>query len=86
MDISKLTSDDAIRCANLAKLLANGRWDLTGSNAEELVRVKKWVHDLAMQMAAQLKPQAPTAKQEPQTMKVKAMGALPPSKSSQKKK
>lgn len=86
MEFSKVSNEDGRRCANLLNFLKNGRWELTGADAEELVRVKRWVHDLALGMAQQLKgnpekegPAAPLAP-DPGVMRVKSIKPMPKSK------
>lgn len=81
MEISKITNHDGLACANLIKFLTKGRWDLSGEEAEVLMMTKKWVHDLALQMAAQLKSsKSPTSvtSTSPSSggFKVKAMGPI----------
>lgn len=67
MRILDITLDDGRRCANLLAFLSKGKWELNASDAEELGRVKKWVHDLAVAMATELKtgPQAAAASAPP---------------------
>lgn len=81
MNISNVTHDDGRRCAALIQFLRTGKWDMSGQDAEELVRVKQWVHALAMEMANQIKSadssKKATAPVESMTMKIKAMGSLP---------
>lgn len=59
MQLANVTDDDGRRCAALIKLIATGRWDLSGKDAEELVRVKQWIQQLAGQMADQLRSKQP---------------------------
>ncbi len=77
MLIDKVSMDDGRACAVLIKLISSGKWELSGDEAAALVSSKKWLHDLAMQMATILKskPDAPKAP-ESTGMKVKAMGPL----------
>lgn len=92
MKVSQVTKDDGRACAYLLNFLKQGRWDLNGSEAEELVKVKAWVGFLANSMASELKssvtppaPEAP-APSPAAGFKVKSMGKLPPSKPAKKKK
>lgn len=80
MKLSDVTRDDGIRCANLFNLLKNGRFTLSDADTEEYTRVKKWLHDLMLEMARQLKTEAkaPAPAAAPEGgFKVKAMGRLP---------
>lgn len=82
MDLSNVTLDDGRRLAALVQLLKAGRWDLSGAEAEELVRVKLWVQELATKMVPALKsPPTPAPSQEAAPagggFKVKSMGQLP---------
>lgn len=88
MEVSKVTLDDGRACASLIKFLTHGRWELSGAEAETLMRSKKWVHDLAMKMAGQLQA-SESSKQSPQSVpqtgfKVKAMGPIATSNSKKK--
>lgn len=81
MQLSNVSMEDGKYCATLVNILTKGRWDLSGSDAEELMKVRRWVHDLAMQMAQQLKSSSPPpAAGSPapiQGMKIKSAGPLP---------
>jgi len=83
VDISNVSNDDGRRCANLIAFLTKGRWDLTGKDAEELVLVKRWVHDLAQTMARKLAPAAAPASSG--GFRVKSAGPLPATKGRKKK-
>jgi len=90
MKLTDVSLDDGRRCAHLINLLKTGRWDLTGAEIDELVRVKQWVMLLAGAMAEQLKSKdAPPAPPAPapaaSSFKVKAMGPLGSAKPKKKK-
>lgn len=55
MKVEQVTIEDGKMCAQLINLLKNGRWDLSGSDAEALVETKKWLQGVAAQLAQQLK-------------------------------
>lgn len=81
MQISEVRNDDGRACANLIQLLKQGRWDLSGAEAEQLVNVKKWVHGLALQMAEKLKADVqPTVAQSApvptQGIRIKSRGTI----------
>lgn len=81
MRITDVTTDDGKKCATLINLIKQGRWDLSGADAEMLVDVRKWIQSLAVQMAEQLR-----SKQSPQEMRVTSMGTLPVSGTKKSKK
>lgn len=90
MKVSEVTVSDGKSCALLIKFLNNGRWELSGTDAETLAQTKRWLHDVAVAMAAQLQPAAPVPGAPAPTppsggFRVKAMGPLS-SKQSRKKK
>lgn len=79
MDVSKVSLEDGRACAQLIKFLNVGRWELSGSDAEVLSSTKRWVQELAMRMAEQLKAktEAPPTAVAPQGFRVKSIGSLP---------
>lgn len=83
MKITSVSLDDGRRCAALVQLLKTGRWDLSSSSAQELVQALQWIKDLAGLMAEQLKSPVATS---PESLRIKSMGSLPPSKPTRKKK
>lgn len=92
MQVSQVTNDDGRACAQLIRFLNAARWDLTGGDAEELIKCKRWIQDIAGKMAGQLKgsepaptPAAPTPATD-QTMRIKAMGPLGSSPQKKRKK
>lgn len=85
MQVSQVTNDDGIRCANLINFLKKARWDLSGNDVDELVAVKRWVSDMATKMAAEL-GNKPKPEATPTPMKIKAMGPIGSSKPTKKKK
>lgn len=79
MQLNEVRIEDGRACANLINLLKKGRWDLSGEEAEQLVQVKKWVHDVALQMADKLKPVQKTVAPAPAPstgFKIKSRGSL----------
>lgn len=90
MKLSNVTLDDGRMCVQLVKLLATGRWDLSGADAEALVATKKWLQVLAGQMGEQLKEPtalAPTGPAAPAGgFKVKAMGPIGSASKAKRKK
>lgn len=94
METKQVSKEDGIRCANLIKFLTAGRWDFTGTDVEEFMRVRKWVHDLAQSMATNLRetgvvgPATPPPAVAPASgpMKIKAMGPLGAGPGKRKKK
>lgn len=81
MQLSEVRIEDGKACASLINLLKTGRWELSGDDAEELVRVKKWVHGLALSMAEKLKPAAqekaqPSPAPASTAMKIKSRGPI----------
>lgn len=91
MDISQVSNEDGRACAQLLTFLKSARWELTGSDVDELVKAKRWLGELAGKMAANLKgvpvPTPPPEASVP-AMKIKAMGPIAgsaPMKSRKKK-
>lgn len=82
MKLSEVTNEDGKMCAQLINLIKSGRWDLSGSDAEALVKTKQWLQSVALQMASQLKSsqEAPVIKQPEAPIKIKSSGKLPASK------
>lgn len=76
MEISKVSREDGIACAQLIRLITQARFDnITAKDAEILLVTRKWVQGLAVLLAKELesKPsvEAP-ASVEP--VKLKRMG------------
>lgn len=92
MKVSEVTNDDGRMMAQLINFLGKGRWDLTGSDAEILVGVKRWAASVAGSMAAQLSPAKvnpaplPAEPAPASGFKVKQMGSLDVSKRGRRKK
>lgn len=86
MRLSDVKMEDGRMCVQLIKLLATGRWDLSGADAEAMVATKRWVQALAADMGEQLKglEKAP-AEPSSTSMKVKAMGPIGGSMNTKKK-
>lgn len=82
MIVSEVKIEDGRACANLINLLKTGRWDLSGTEAEQLVAVKKWVHEVALSMAKQLETPkaAPVATQPVGGFKIKSIKKVPSKK------
>ncbi len=80
MDISKISREDGIQCIQLLNFLKKARWDLTGADIDELIKVKQWVQQLATKMAEQLK-NPPLSTEVP--IKIKTIGALKKTKRKQ---
>lgn len=77
MKLSDISLEDGRMCVQLIKLLASGRWDLSGADAEALVATRKWVQSLAADMGTQLKgAPAPKAEAPSGGFKLKAMGPI----------
>lgn len=84
MNLDNVSVDDGKGCAGVLKYLISGRWELTGAEADELAAAKRWVHNLALQMASHLKPKDPAPAQHdtPSTgFRVKSITHLKPSPS-----
>lgn len=79
MKITDVQNDDAKRCAQILKLISIGRWDLSGGDADEFVKVKAWLQSLAQAMSADLTKTKPQESSTTAGMRVKSMGALPAS-------
>lgn len=93
MQVSNVSQQDAVACAQLIRALQAARFDgLSGKDIEAYMVSKKWIADLGLQIANQLpgphrEVPKPTAPAEPQ-MRVKAMGPIggsPQKKSGRKK-
>lgn len=88
MQVSNVSEADGRACAQLLNFLKAGRWDLTGMDAEKLIDTKRWVAQMAQQMAEQLRAGKPATSGTPeqnQTMRVKAIGPIANSSKSKKK-
>lgn len=88
MQVTNVSNDDGRACAHLITFLKAGRWELTGDQPDQLVIAKRWLSELATQMATDMKArQSGTATPEvssasgSQDFKIKAMGPLPTSPS-----
>lgn len=82
MQVTSVTEDDGKRCFHLIQFLKRVQ-GLSGEEVEEFMRVRKWVHDLAMGMAGQLKQtQSGVGTPPPPAdgFRVKSMGQLPVAK------
>lgn len=89
MRLIEVTEQDGRFCAQLLNILKEGRWDLSGADAEAFVSTKKWVQSIAMQMAEQLKSKSVNANSSSTSgFKVQQIGSLPitPIKAGSKKK
>lgn len=79
MEVSKVSREDGLACANLINFLKSGRWDLTGNDIAAHHNVLKWVQSMAVQMAEQLR-EAPAkpAGVDPaaQTMRITKIGPI----------
>ncbi len=64
MEVSKVTTEDGKSCAVLMNLITHGKWEMSSKEMESLFETKKWLHGLALKMAAQLKSPPPENKQE----------------------
>lgn len=75
MKVSDVSREDGEVCANLINFLNAAKWDISGKDIDALMQVKKWVHDVAVLMATDLKPKtSETPSQD--SFKLKAMGPL----------
>lgn len=82
MKVTEVKNEDGRACAILIKALTNGRWDMSGADAEALMSAKRWLQGVATQMADQLRsPQD----QQSTGMKIKAVGSLPVAKGKKRK-
>lgn len=83
MQLSNVTSEDAVACAQLIRALQIARFDgLNGKDIEAYMMSKKWIADLGLQIASQLPgphqrvvtPPAPIVPAD--TIRVRAMGPI----------
>ncbi len=99
MDITKVSKEDGLACAQLMNALKVGRFDLSGQDLEAFVMAKRWLQALGGKMAEQLRtsppaaalsasstPSASGASNAPAPMRVKNMGPLGGSTSKKRKK
>lgn len=90
MQVTGVTKEDGVACAQLINALARARFDgVTSKDAEALLQAKKWLHDLAICLSEQLKAggvKASSASTPPASgFRVKSMGPLPGASSKKKK-
>lgn len=87
MNISNVTIQDGKLCAILINALNAARFaDVSGKDVEAIVAAKKWLADVAIQMASELKKKPDSPSVPAITgFKVKSMGKLPASNSKKKK-
>ncbi len=82
MKITEVTIQDGSHCAAVINALNIAKFDgLTGKDLEVLVDAKKWLRQVALQMATELKSahksaQSPAPVQPAPAMKIKAMGPI----------
>lgn len=90
MKVSEVSNEDGKACINLIKFLLNGRWDLSGKDAEVFAQTKLWVQGIAVQMGEHMKSRPvlpPTPAPSPTApMKITGMGKLPSSSNGIKQK
>lgn len=80
MKLSEVTNEDGKMCAQLINLIKSGRWDLSGSDAEALVKTKIWLQGVAVQMASQLRNESVAIPQPSAApLRIKSSGKLPSS-------
>ncbi len=81
MRVTEVSQEDGKACAQLMAFLKAGSWQLKGSDVDELMRVRKWVSDLALEMAKQLRAAPKPAETAPASsdggFRVTKMGPLP---------
>lgn len=94
MQLSNISLEDGRAMATIMKLLASGRWDLSGKDTEHFVVAHRWIAEIAKAMAAQLQSSpksaaapdpASQAGAASQSIKIKAMGPLGSSPSKRRK-
>lgn len=93
MDVSNVSREDVITCAQLIEVIKKARFDgMTAQDAEALIRTSQWVQSVAVKMANSLKEPAvvpvaaPVSPATDQTMKIKSMGPIGSAKPVSKKK
>lgn len=88
MDVKAVTKEDGISCILLIEFLKKGRWDLSGEEAEKLIKTKQWVQALGVKLGAELKSASSSPQQPVQSgsMRVKQIGSLAPAKGRKKAK
>lgn len=81
MQVLEVSNEDGKACAYLIQFLSNGSWNIKGDDAEKLILCKRWVSEIAVKMAKQLKPDIKASVPAPTDsstsgFKVKGMGPL----------
>lgn len=89
MKLTDVTREDGVSLATILTVLNKAKFDgLSGSDIDQYAASKKWLHQLALDMAEQLKKLAQpisTSVPEATTFRVKQMGTLSGAKPKKKK-